>query len=82
MFVVSSERLKRNSSTWFVLPTEIVNIQQVCNIPVSEKVVELFTYKKPELCVLHKLDVNELKMNVGATKSPLSDATVLLQYVL
>jgi hypothetical protein len=51
--------LKRTSSTWFVLPTEIVNIQQVCNIPVSEKVVDLFTYKKPELCVLHKLDTNE-----------------------
>ena len=51
--------LKRSSSTWFVLPTEIVNIQSVCNIPVSEKVVDLFTYKKPELSVLNKLDTNE-----------------------
>lgn len=63
--------LKRTSSTWFVLPTEIVNIQQVCNIPVSEKVVELFTYKKPELCVLYKLDTNECYMvpDVGYTCS-------------
>jgi hypothetical protein len=50
---------KRTSSTWFILPTEIVNIQQICNIPVSEKVVDLFSYKKPELCVLHKLETNE-----------------------
>ena len=63
--------LKRTSSIWFVLPTEIVNIQQVCNIPVSEKVVDLFTYKKPELCVLHKLDTNECYMvpDVGYTCS-------------
>ncbi len=51
--------LKRFSSTWFVLPTEIVNIQSICNIPVSEKVIDLFTYKKPELSVLQKLDTNE-----------------------
>lgn len=51
--------LKRTSSTWFVLPTEIVNIQQICNIPVSEKVVDLFTYKKPELSILNKVDTNE-----------------------
>lgn len=51
--------LKRSSSTWFVLPTEIVNIQQICNIPVSEKVVDLFTYKKPELSVLYKFDRND-----------------------
>lgn len=50
--------LKRSSSTWFVLPTEIVNIQQICNIPVSEKVIDLFTYKKPELSVLYKSDTN------------------------
>jgi hypothetical protein len=51
--------LKRSSSTWFVLPTEIVNIQRICNIPVSQKVVDLFTYKKPELSVLYKSDTNE-----------------------
>ena len=44
--------LRRNTPLWFVLPTEIVNLQSVCNIPVSEKVIELFTYKKPELCAL------------------------------
>jgi len=44
--------LKRNTPLWFVLPTEIVNLQSVCNIPVSDKVIDLFTYNKPELCAL------------------------------
>jgi len=44
--------LRRNTPLWFVLPTEIVNLQSVCNIPVSDKVIDLFTYNKPELCAL------------------------------
>lgn len=51
--------LKRNSATWFALPTEIINIQNICNIPVSEKVIELFTYKKPELGVLRKYETSD-----------------------
>lgn len=51
--------LKRTSLTWFALPTEIVNIQSICNIPISEKVIDLFTYKKPELSVLHKLETSD-----------------------
>lgn len=51
--------LTRNSPLWFVLPTEIVNLQSVYDIPVSEKVVELFTYRKSELCILQNTETDE-----------------------
>jgi hypothetical protein len=51
--------LSRNTPLWFVLPTEIVNLQSVCNIPVSDKVVDLFTYRKPELCILQNPETDE-----------------------
>jgi hypothetical protein len=51
--------LRRNTPLWFVLPTEIINFQTVCNIPVSEKVIELFTYGKPELCILQNAETDE-----------------------
>jgi hypothetical protein len=50
---------KRNTPLWFVLPTEIVNLQSICNIPVSDKVVDLFTYRKPELCILQNTETDE-----------------------
>ena len=52
-------QLLRTSSIWFDLPTEIININSICNIPISEDVVQLFTYVMPELGVLYK--TNELK---------------------
>jgi hypothetical protein len=51
--------ITRNSPLWFGLPTEIVNLQSVYNISVSEKVVELFTYRKPELCILQNPETDE-----------------------
>jgi hypothetical protein len=51
--------LTRNAPLWFVLPTEIVNLQSVYDINVSEKVVELFTFRKPELCILQNLETDE-----------------------
>lgn len=51
--------ITRNSPLWFGLPTEIVNLQYVYDIPVSEKVVELFTYRKPELCILQNPETDE-----------------------
>jgi hypothetical protein len=51
--------LSRNTPLWFVLPTEIVNLQSICNIPVSEKVIDLFTHKKPELCILQNPETDE-----------------------
>jgi len=51
-------QLLRTSSIWFALPTEIININSICDIPISEEVVNLFTYVMPELGVLYK--TNEL----------------------
>ena len=42
------------SSFWFGLPTEIINIGSICNIPVSKDVIKLFTYVMPELGVVYK----------------------------
>jgi len=36
-------KLSRNTLTWFVLPSEIINKQSVCNIPVDIETVNLFT---------------------------------------
>jgi hypothetical protein len=52
-------QLLRSSSIWFALPTEIININSICDIPISEEVIELFTYVMPELGVLYK--TNDLK---------------------
>jgi hypothetical protein len=51
-------QLLRTSSIWFALPTEIINIKSICDIPISEEVIHLFTYVMPELGVLYK--TNEL----------------------
>jgi hypothetical protein len=52
-------QLLRSSSIWFALPTEIININSICDIPISKDVIDLFTYVMPELGVLYK--TNELK---------------------
>jgi hypothetical protein len=52
-------QLLRSSSIWFALPTEIININSICDIPISNDVIQLFTYVMPELGVLYK--PNELK---------------------
>ena len=51
-------KLSHNSSIWFALPTEIINIGSIYNIPISPYVSTLFTYNMPELCVLHNLRLN------------------------
>lgn len=43
-----------SNSLCFVLPTEIINVGNICNIPISKDVVKLFTYIMPELGVLYK----------------------------
>jgi len=51
--------LTRNNPIWFSLPTEIMNIRSICNIPIDDDVTELFL-NMPELSVLHipnKMDV-------------------------
>jgi hypothetical protein len=63
--------LRRNTPLWFVLPTEIVNLQSVCNIPVSDKVVDLFTHRKPELSILQNPETDEYYSapDIGYTSS-------------
>lgn len=56
---ITSLQLLRSSSIWFALPTEIININSICDIPISKEVIQLFTYVMPELGVLYK--TNELK---------------------
>jgi hypothetical protein len=43
--------LTRNSSYWFVLPTEIINTKEVCGISVDQPVVKLFIHN-PQLALL------------------------------
>jgi hypothetical protein len=57
---ITSLKLLTSSSIWFALPTEIININSICNIPISKEVIQLFTYVMPELGVLYKThDLNE-----------------------
>jgi hypothetical protein len=50
--------LLRNNLTWMVLPSEIINTKNVCNILVDEDVTRLFT-EMPELCILRNKHNNE-----------------------
>ena len=43
--------LWRNSSHWFALPSEIINIKSICNIDIAEEVTELFI-NAPNLGIL------------------------------
>jgi hypothetical protein len=56
---ITSLQLLRSTSLWFALPTEIININSICDIPISKEVIQLFTYVMPELGVLYK--TNEFK---------------------
>lgn len=51
--------LTRSSTTWFALPTEIINIGSICNIPICEDLIDLFVYVMPELGVLYKENKQE-----------------------
>lgn len=46
--------INRNSQIWFSLPTEIVNNKSICNIPINNKVIELFNNHFSELGILFK----------------------------
>ena len=55
---ISGLNLLRNTLTWFILPSEIINTQQICNIEVDPEVIQLFT-EIPELALLHNLKTKE-----------------------
>ena len=52
-------KLSKNSTIWFALPTEIINIGSIYNIPISSYVISLFTYE-PELGVLYNPLLNNI----------------------
>ena len=47
----------RQNQTWFALPTEIMNTQTICNIPIDNNVTNLFL-TMPQLGMLHNPDNN------------------------
>lgn len=49
--------LKRNNLVWFALPSEIINNRNICNIPIDNEVVELFT-TIPKISLLEKENNN------------------------
>jgi len=49
--------ITRLNKTWFALPTEIMNTQTICNIPISQSVTNLFL-NMPELGMLHNPQTN------------------------
>jgi len=51
-------KLSRNTLTWFLLPSEIINKQSVCNVPVDKEVTRLFT-EMPELGILRNKLTND-----------------------
>ena len=61
-------KLTRNTKTWFVLPTEIINIGSIFNIPISSYVISLFTHM-PELGVLYSSNLKNtyLLPDIGFT---------------
>ena len=58
---ISGLKLYRTTSTWFVLPSEIINTGEICNIEIDEMVIELFT-NIPELGILTNPNNNEKYM--------------------
>ena len=65
--------ISRLNSTWFALPTEIMNTQSICNILIDESVTNLFL-EMPELGMLH----NPLSNN---SVYPLPDAVYTGSYL-
>ena len=65
-----------SSAICFALPTEIANINSICNIPISEDVIKLFTYLLPELGVLYKKNSgdNYLLPDIVYTRSEFKQA--------
>jgi hypothetical protein len=67
---ISCLNLSKSVTTWFALPTEIINMNSVCNIPVSNKVSNLFQNVMPELGVLMNNGAPYLLPDVVYTSSP------------
>jgi len=68
--------ITRNSPIWFSLPTEIVNIGSICNIPIDTNVTELFS----DMPNLSSLQHNDNIDNFNKTY-PLPDAVYSGSYL-
>ena len=62
--------LSKTVTTWFALPTEIINLNSVYNIPVSNNVSNLFQNEMPELGVLMNNEMPYLLPDVVYNSSP------------
>jgi hypothetical protein len=65
--------ISRLNSTWFALPTEIMNMRTICNIPIDESITNLFL-TMPELGMLHNPSTNN-------SMYPLPDAVYTGSYL-
>ena len=63
--------ITRNTPIWFALPTEIMNVRSICNIPIDVRVSELIL-NMPQLAILNKLDTQN--MITMSDTFPLPDA--------
>ena len=70
--------ITRNTPIWFGLPTEIMNVRSICNIPIDDSVSELFL-NMPQLGILNKLDTQN--MFQMADVFPLPDAVYSGSYL-
>jgi hypothetical protein len=62
---ISGMCLTRNSLVWFVLPSEIINVKQICNIDIDVEATNLFT-NMPKLGVLTNPLTNQPYINPDA----------------
>jgi hypothetical protein len=52
---ISALELGRNTTSWFILPSEIINNRSSCNIPIDENIVNLFI-TMPSLSLLTNIE--------------------------
>jgi hypothetical protein len=57
---INNLEFNRNSPIWFTIPTEIVNNKMICNIPINNKVIELFVNNFSTLGLLYNKYSNKL----------------------
>ncbi len=53
---INNLKLSRDSESWFILPSEIINVKRVCNIPIEAATTDMFIEYAPQLSLLHKVN--------------------------
>ena len=72
--------LTRNTMTWFVLPSEIINTKKICNIDIDDEISDLFT-SMPELALLTNTKTNQCYIIPDAVYTTDEYKTVLFKSV-